>query len=133
MEAGFQVSEYWMPGLGGKARSEDHALNTAKVLNLINPHYIRSRPFTPRPGTIFYEKASKNEHGRMSPRDQLLEIRQTLEALDVTSRICFDHAGNYWTTPDGRLLLSQSYEGYAFPEKKPQVLALLEKGIQYDS
>ena len=133
MEAGFQVSEYWMPGLGGKFRSKDHALNTAKVLNLINPHYIRSRPFTPRPGTIFYGNASQNDHGPMSPGDQLLEIRQTLEALDVTSRICFDHAGNYWSGQDGRLLLSQSYEGYPFPEKKQQILALLEKGIQYDS
>jgi len=51
IEAGFQVSEYWMPGLGGKTMSKNHAKNTASVLNQINPHYIRSRPFTPRPGT----------------------------------------------------------------------------------
>ena len=133
MEAGFQVSEYWMPGLGGKTRSKDHSLNTAKVLNLINPHYIRSRPFTPRPGTIFYEKTGKKVLDRMSPKEQLLEIHQTLEALEVTSRICFDHAGNYWTGPDGRLLLSQSYEGYPFPEKKERMLSLIKSGIQYYS
>ena len=133
MDAGFQVSEYWMPGLGGNLRSKDHSLNTARVLNLINPHYIRSRPFTPRPGTIFYDTAAKNELDRMSPKEQLLEIHQTLEALDVTSKICFDHAGNYWTGPDGRLLLSQSYEGYPFPEKKEQVLSLIKSGIQYYS
>ncbi len=133
MEAGFQVSEYWMPGLGGKTRSKDHALNTAKVLNLINPHYIRSRPFTPRPGTIFYENAAGNDLEQMSPGEQLLEIRETLKSLDVTSRVCFDHAGNYWSGPDGRLLLSQSYEGYPFPEKKDQVLSLIETGILYYS
>lgn len=133
MEAGFQVSEYWMPGLGGKARSKDHALNTAKVLNLINPHYIRSRPFTPRPGTIFYQTTIKNKPDRMSPKEQLLEIHQTLEALEVTSRICFDHDGNYWTGSDGRLLLSQSYEGYPFPEKKEQVLSLIQSGIRHYS
>ena len=44
MAAGFQVSEYWMPGLGGKEMSKQHALNTARVLNEVNPHYIRSRP-----------------------------------------------------------------------------------------
>jgi radical SAM superfamily enzyme YgiQ (UPF0313 family) len=133
MEAGFQVSEYWMPGLGGKTRSKDHALNTAKVLNLINPHYIRSRPFTPRPGTIFYENADPNDLDRMTPGEQLEEIHQTLEALEVTSRICFDHAGNYWSGPDGRLLLSQSYEGYAFPGQKVQVLALIEGATRYYS
>ncbi len=133
MEAGFQVSEYWMPGLGGKDRSRDHALNTAKVLNLINPHYIRSRPFTPRPGTIFYQTAVKNELEQLSPKEALMEIHQTLEALEVTSRICFDHDGNYWTGPDGRLILSQSYEGYAFPEKKEQVLSLVKSGIHHYS
>ncbi|MCD4721875.1 MAG: radical SAM protein [Desulfobacula sp.] len=133
MKAGFQVSEYWMPGLGGKTLSKDHALNTAVILNQINPHYIRSRPFTPRPGTSLYEKASRNELERMTPKEQLLEIKQTLEPLDITSRVCFDHAGNYWAAPDGRLLLSQSYEGYKFPEEKQNLLGLLEEGIAHYS
>jgi len=131
--AGFQVSEYWMPGLGGKTMSKDHAKNTARVLNQINPHYIRSRPFTPRPGTIFFENISENQLERMTPREQLLEIKQTLEGLDVSSRVCFDHAGNFWTDSNGRLLLSQGYEGYQFPEEKQNLLELLEKGILYCS
>ena len=130
MNAGFQVSEYWMPALGGKTMSYDHAKNTAIILNRINPHYIRSRPFTPRPGTIFFEKASKNELDRMTPKEQLLEIKQTLEALTVTSRICFDHAGNFWKKSNGRLLLSQSYEGYKFPEEKKSLLALIENNLR---
>lgn len=133
MKAGFQVSEYWMPGLGGRTLSKDHALNTAQVLNQINPHYIRSRPFTPRPGTSLYEKASRNELEQMTPEEQLLEIRKTLEPLNITSRVCFDHAGNYWTAPDGRLLLSQSYEGYQFPQEKENLLGLIEKGIKHYS
>jgi radical SAM superfamily enzyme YgiQ (UPF0313 family) len=129
INAGFQVSEYWMPGLGGHALSKDHAKNTAQILNLINPHYIRSRPFTPRPGTLFFEKASRNELDRLTPKEQLAEIKLTLAPLNVTSKICFDHAGNYWTGPDGRLLFSQGYEGYQFPETKKKVLALIEKGM----
>ncbi|NOX35678.1 MAG: radical SAM protein [Deltaproteobacteria bacterium] len=131
IKAGFQVSEYWMPGLGGKTMSKDHAKNTGSVLNKINPHYIRSRPFTPRPGTIFYKQASKNELDQMTPKEQLLEIKQTIQTLDVTSRVCFDHAGNCWTAPNGRLLLNQSYEGYKFPEEKQNLLNLLEKGIEH--
>jgi len=130
MNAGFQVSEYWMPALGGKTMSYNHAKNTADILNQINPHYIRSRPFTPRPGTIFFEKASKNELERMTPKEQLLEIKQTLEALNVTSRICFDHAGNFWKRSNGRLLLSQSYEGYKFPEEKKSLLTLIENNLR---
>jgi radical SAM superfamily enzyme YgiQ (UPF0313 family) len=133
MQAGFQISEYWMPGLGGKMLSTDHAGNTAHVLNQINPHYIRSRPFTPRPGSLLYEKAARHELDPMTPKEQLKEIKQTLEALDVTAKVCFDHAGNFWSTADGRLLLSQGYEGYQFPEEKNRLLGLIETGINHYS
>ena len=69
----------------------------------------------------------------MTSKEQLLEVKQTLKALDVTSKVCFDHAGNYWAAPDGTLLLSQSYEGYQFPEEKRNLLELLEKGIKHYS
>ena len=37
--AGMSVSEYWMPGLGGKNLSRENALETARVLNAMNPDY----------------------------------------------------------------------------------------------
>jgi len=52
-----------------------------------------------------------------------------IKELEVTSRVCFDHAGNYWRDSSGRLLFSQSYEGYKFPEEKPRVLELIEEGL----
>ncbi len=61
MEAGFQLSEYWMPGLGGKEMWEGHAKNTARVLNAINPDYIRSRPFFPSPGSPLFEAHNRGE------------------------------------------------------------------------
>ncbi|MBU1195171.1 MAG: radical SAM protein [Proteobacteria bacterium] len=133
LEAGFQVSEYWMPGLGCRSQSENHALNTADVLNKINPHFIRSRPFHPYPGTDFYEKAVRNQLDLLSPKELLMEIKQTIQALKVTSRVCFDHAANGWAGPDGMLLLSQSYEGYKFPEEKNRLLDLIETGIRHYS
>ncbi len=129
IKAGFQVSEYWMPGLGGRQLSNDHAAGTARVLNEINPHYIRSRPFTPRPGTLFYNTAPENNFDRMTPAEQLMEIQATIDALTVTSRVCFDHAGNHWKAPDGGLLLHQGYEGYKFPEEKQAVLERIQSGI----
>ena len=84
MEAGFQVSEYWMPGLGGRAMSDRHADGTARVLNAVNPHYIRSRPFRVIPGTPIQESFRNGEMVLQSPRETLLEIRRMVSALEVT-------------------------------------------------
>ena len=130
MEAGFQVSEYWMPGLGGTQLWQNHAINTARVLSEINPHYIRSRPFYPIPGTPMHEDMSTGKFQLLSADGQLTELKLMMEKLDVTSKVCFDHAGNYWLNRNGGLLFSQSYEGYKFPEEKSRVLALIDEGLK---
>lgn len=130
LQAGFQLSEYWMPGLGGKSMNRQHAVNTAKVLNAINPQYIRSRPFFPLPGTPFYDEVKNGSFEMLSAEEQLLQIRTMISNLDVTSRVCFDHAGNYWKNKDGDLVFSHDYEGYKFPQEKERVLALIDDGLK---
>ncbi len=129
MAAGFQVSEYWMPGLGGKTDWQNHAKNTARVLNEINPHYIRSRPFFPMPGTPLYDDLQHQAFEMLSAQQQLLELKLVMSALDVTSKVCFDHAGNYWKNRRGDYLFTHSYEGYQFPDQKQEVLDLIEEGL----
>jgi radical SAM superfamily enzyme YgiQ (UPF0313 family) len=131
MAAGFQVSEYWMPGLGGKEMSEQHALNTALVLNKINPHYIRSRPFRPIHGTPMYEQVRTGKFTLLTPKEQLLELKLLISALDVTSKVCFDHVGNHWRTPNGDLVFTHDYEGYRFPADKDKVLERIEQGLTF--
>jgi radical SAM superfamily enzyme YgiQ (UPF0313 family) len=41
--AGIELSEYFMPGLGGRTLSRDNALETADALNQINPDFVRLR------------------------------------------------------------------------------------------
>jgi len=130
MEAGFQVSEYWMPGLGGREMTVGHARNTARVLSAINPHYIRSRPFRAIPGSPMHTWIKKGEMHILPPHEQLLELKEMITALDVTSRVCFDHAGNNWLNPSGRLLLSHGYEGYQFPDEKEKLLGLIDEGLK---
>jgi radical SAM superfamily enzyme YgiQ (UPF0313 family) len=132
-EAGFQLSEYWMPGLGGRDLWEPHAVNTAKVLSAIDPDYIRSRPLSVWPGTPLQDELVSREFEPQSGREHLCELKTTIEHLDVTSRVCFDHSGNYWKTRTGRHLLSLDYEGYSFPEEKQALLALIEEGLKYDT
>jgi len=130
MEAGFQLSEYWMPGLGGKDMWEKHAKNTARVLNEINPHYIRSRPFFPIAGTPLHDALEKGEFQMSSADEQLLELKLMMQELNVNSKVCFDHAGNYWKNRNGGLLFTHGYEGYKFPEEKPNVLELIAEGLK---
>lgn len=133
MEAGFQVSEYWMPGLGGQKMWEQHAINTARTLNQINPHYIRSRPFYPLPGTSLPEAVEKGEMQLLSGHGVLQELKRMVQELDVTSHVCFDHAGNYWTDRRGNLVFTHEYEGYKFPEEKQKVLDRIEEGLLADN
>jgi radical SAM superfamily enzyme YgiQ (UPF0313 family) len=129
MEAGFQLSEYWMPGLAGIELWRQHAEDTARVLTAINPHYIRSRPFVPSPRTPIYEDLDQGRLKVSSRHDRLEELRLTIEGLDVTSRVCFDHMMNSWKNRYGGLLFHQDYEGYKFPEEKPRVLELIQGGL----
>ena len=44
-----------MPGIGERSRWMQHALNTANILNEINPTFIRFRRFVPRSGTPLFD------------------------------------------------------------------------------
>jgi radical SAM superfamily enzyme YgiQ (UPF0313 family) len=133
-EAGFELSEYWMPGLGGKAMSEQHATNTARVLNEINPDFSRSRRFVPRKATPLFEEWKKGEFQLLSPHEQLREIGKLVENLNIIGKVCFDH----FTNPAYRVgagyvwLFKQDYDGYEFPEEKHKVLELAAQGLEID-
>ena len=130
--AGFQLSEYWMPGLGGSEHWRQHAENTARVLTAINPDYIRARPFVPRRGTPIFGVYEQGKLTLSSPHERLEEVRLMIEGLNVTSRVCFDHATNSWMNRRGDLLFHQDYEGYKLPEEKPLLLELISEGLSID-
>jgi radical SAM superfamily enzyme YgiQ (UPF0313 family) len=105
VEAGFEVSEYIMPGLGGREKWRQHAENSARVLNEINPRFIRLRSFRPAPRTPMYEKARQGDYHVQSVVGILEEIRVFVENLEVSSElISSDFAINsYMGEIDGRL------------------------------
>jgi radical SAM superfamily enzyme YgiQ (UPF0313 family) len=134
LEAGFELSEYVMPGLGGKKLWQQHALNTARVLNEINPHFIRMRPLVPSAGTPLFDDYRNGKFEMLSPHELLREIRLFIVNLEVTSGVCFDHnlnpsyrSGNYIVP-----LLKQDYDGYRFPGEKAAVLELIDKALTID-
>jgi len=133
-EAGFEVSEYWMPGLGGKTWSEQHARNTARVLNEINPDFVRSRRFVPRKATPLYKEWRRGDFKLLSPYEELREIEIMMENLDITGKVCFDHFINpaYRVGYGYVWLFKQDYDGYKFPEEKTKVLELIKYGLNID-
>ena len=130
--AGFQVSMYWMPDLGGRERWRAHAENTARVLSAIDPHYIRSRPLVPRRGTPLYDEVAEARLHLSSPHERLEELALMIGGLEVSSKVCFDHAMNAWVDRGGGLLFRQDYEGYQFPEEKPLLLERIREGLAVD-
>lgn len=103
--AGFELSEYVMPGLGGRERWEQHAQNSAHVLNEINPHFIRLRTLHLVPGTPLTEKARRGEFHVQTIEGVLIEIRRFIESLEVTSQlVTSDFAANFYLGEvDGKL------------------------------
>ena len=133
-KAGFELSEYVMIDLGGRDRFRQHAENTARVLNKINPDFVRLRPFMVMPGVPLYEDYEKGELTLSSPHERLEELKILVENLDFTGRLCFDHFLNAWYRDRSRTrqLFSQDYSGYKFPDEKPQILELIELGLSLD-
>jgi len=95
LQAGFELSEYIMPGLGGQEKWEQHSRGTARVLNEINPHFIRLRTLFVVPGTSLAERYERGEFSRQTIDGLLKEVRLLIEELSVSSDfVVSDHIAN---------------------------------------
>lgn len=133
-EAGFELSEFCIAGLGGKKMSQQNAENTARVLNEINPDYVRIRRYVPRKASPLLEEWKKGEFQLLSPHEELEEMRIMIKNLDVTSRVCFDHYINpaYKVGSEYVWLFKQDHDGYKFPAEKAEVLKVIDSGLKID-
>ena len=94
-QAGIELSEYVMPGLGGAKWTREHALETAKVINAINPDFIRLRTLHVVPGTRLDELMKKGEFQPLNDEEILREIKLFIEELDVRGTyLASDHILN---------------------------------------
>ena len=94
-EAGIELSEYLMLGLGGADGWESHARESAAVLNAIDPDFIRVRTMTLIPGTPLYESYENGEYKPPNILEMLLEERLLIECFDgISSEFHSDHVSN---------------------------------------
>jgi radical SAM superfamily enzyme len=94
-DAGIELSEYVLVGIGGKELWKEHARDTAKVLNAINPDFIRLRTWVPVPDAPLYKDYQSGKFQLLSPYEALKETRLLLEKLDVTGLLLSDHISNF--------------------------------------
>ncbi len=116
-EAKITLSEYIMPGLGGKEFSKEHSKSSAQILNEINPDFIRLRTLQVIPGTPLYDKLIKGEFKPLSEDEVVLEIRDFISRLEnITSTITSDHIRN----------LLEEVEGN-YPEDKQKMINIIDE------
>ncbi len=117
LEAGMELSEYVMPGLGGQRLWREHAMATAKVLNQINPHFIRLRSLRV-PDRVPLSAKLKSGEFEMQTDDMLAEeVKLFIETLDgITSMVTSDHIMNLLEEVTGKL-----------PEDKEEMLEVIRK------
>ena len=121
VEAGISLSEYVMPGLGGERWWREHAVETAKVLNQINPDFIRFRTLYVRQNMPLYQKVEKGEFVRPSDDQIVSEIRLFLETLDgIRSTVVSDHILNLLEEVQGKL-----------PQEKEKMLQVIDRYLAW--
>ena len=121
-EAGFELSEYVMPGLGGRPLSRDHAIETADAISRIDPHFIRLRTLAIAPQTPLFEEWSAGRFDPCTDIEVAGEIRLFLESLNgLSGEVRSDHILNLFGDLEGRL-----------PDDKPRMIGILESFLALD-
>jgi len=118
VEAGISLSEYIMPGIGGKTLSEEHARETARLLNAVRPDFIRVRTFAMHPASPMQKMAQEGTFVPMTDEEIVAEIRLLVS--------CFEEIHSYFSCADFSLNLLMQVDGY-LDEKKNWMLEELDK------
>ncbi|EHQ91265.1 radical SAM protein [Desulfosporosinus youngiae] len=115
--AGIELSEYILIGIGGRERTQEHAIESARVLNAFTPDFVRLRTFVPLRGTPLYEDYQQGHFQLLSPHEALKETHLLVENLEGPFELLSDHYLNF------------AWVNGTIPEDKPQILELLKQRL----
>ena len=117
IEAGMELSEYVMPGLGGQEMWREHAIDTAKVLNQINPHFIRLRSLRVPERVPLHQKLQDGTFTMQTDDMLAAETKLFIETLEnITSMVTSDHIMNLLEEVSGKM-----------PEDKDKMLDVIKR------
>ncbi len=93
---GIALSVTAITGLGGPELLEQHAVETAKAFNAMNPEYIGMLTLMVEPGTPLYDWVREGKFQLLTQPQVLEETRLLVENLDSPGSVFrMNHASNY--------------------------------------
>lgn len=123
MAAGIELSEYVMPGLGGRALSEEHAVETARVLRAIDPHFVRFRTLAIAAGSPVADLQERGAFEPLGDVEIVRELRSLLAGLtNMTATVVSDHVLNLLEEISGKL-----------PDDLPRLLAAVDRFLTLEA
>ena len=97
-EAGIPLSVTVISGLGGQKHSEEHALETARVLSGMNPDYIGVLTLLVDEMAEIHDMIESGSFNLLSSRQVLEELYTIVEGINVdTCMFRSNHASNYFS------------------------------------
>ena len=112
--SGISLSEYYLLGIGGKALWREHALESARVLNIIGPDFIRVRTLSVNERLLMWPDVENGIFIRTTDEELLEELKLLIQNLDCRANFVSDHIGNLLQEVEGKL-----------PEDKEKMLAII--------
>jgi radical SAM superfamily enzyme YgiQ (UPF0313 family) len=109
MASGISLSEYIMPGVGGRTLSEEHARETARLLNKVRPDFIRVRTFALHPKSPMKKMVDEGTFLPMTDEEIVAEIRLLVS--------CLNEIHSYFSCGDYSPNLLMQVNGYLDQEK----------------
>jgi len=116
VKSGISLCEYVVLGLGGKKMWQEHATQTARVLNQIDPDFIRVRTLTIKQGMPLYDEVKIGNFIRATDEEIIEEEKLLIEHLDCHAYFVSDHLTNLLQEIEGKL-----------PEDKEKMLASIAR------
>lgn len=115
--SGISLSEYVIPGLGGEKWSGEHARETARVINQINPQFVRLRSLHIVRDSGLYDMMKNGTFNPLDDEAVLREIRSFIENLEgIETTLVSDHILNLLEEVEGKL-----------PQDKGKMLARIDR------
>jgi radical SAM superfamily enzyme YgiQ (UPF0313 family) len=85
--AGLRLSVMILLGLGGAARTREHALATADALNRMQPRLLSALRVIPVPGTEFHAETTSGRFQQLTEWEVVRELRLIVEHLDLSNTV----------------------------------------------
>ena len=95
-KSGIRLSVMILNGLGGKQYSKQHAINSAKVINSIQPEYLSTLVLSFPFGLAHFKKRFSTDFIELNKYDLISEMGNFITELELQNTIFrSDHASNY--------------------------------------